>query len=102
MRKTRHATNGIQISDTPQYFVIDAPTDLHSPAEKIKLTESDAPRTSVVLLPSRNPNTIPQTIPSGKPLVKRKIMLYGGGTIAKKNHDAPAIVTISRIPFVRD
>src|SRR5688500_7744121 len=97
--KTAEATNGIQNSDTPQSRMRKPPTVLHNPPEKIKLTERAAPSTSVMRRPSIYPNTIPQTIPRGKPLANRKIRLYGGGTIAKKNHDNAAIVTIRRIPL---
>ena len=39
----------------------------------MKLTESDAPSTSVVLLPSRYPKTIPQTIVIGKDGIVQKV-----------------------------
>ena len=46
-------TKGIQYSDVPKYCIINAPVERESPAENIKLTESAAPSTSVILLPSR-------------------------------------------------
>jgi len=91
-------TNGIQYSDVPQSRITKAPMERHNPAEKIKLTASDAPNTSVMRLPSRYPNTIPQTKPNGNPFVKRNIKLYGAGTKAKKNQDAPAIAAINKMP----
>ena len=95
------ATKGIQYSDVPQSRIRYAPTDRHRPAEKIKLTANDAPSTSVIRLPSKYPNTIPHTMPNGKPLKKRNIKLYGFGVMAKNNHDNVAMLTIRRIPFIR-
>src|SRR5258706_8036898 len=51
--KRQQATHGIQYSEVPQSRMIKPPTDLANPAEKIKLTERPAPRTSVNRLPSR-------------------------------------------------
>src|SRR5688572_3233274 len=74
-RNTPQAAKGIHVSDTPQSRIRYAPTERHRPAEKIKLTDKDAPSASVMRLPSRKPNTMPQTSPSGKPFINKKIRL---------------------------
>ena len=46
-----------------------------NPEANIILTDIKAAINSVDFLPSRYPNTRPQIIPSGKPFIKRKIIL---------------------------
>src|SRR5687767_249638 len=45
MKKIQEATKGIQFSETCQLYIRYAPTVLHNPDEKIKLTDSAAPST---------------------------------------------------------
>jgi hypothetical protein len=78
------------------------PIDFANPAEKIKLTDSPAPSTSVYRLPSRYPKIIPHTSPNGNPFVNKNIILYGGGISAKSSQEIPAIPTINKIPTERE
>src|SRR5690349_9491805 len=96
--KTQAVVKGIHVSETPQSRMMNPPTDFARPAEKMKLTESPAPSTSVKRRPSRYPNTIPQTNPSGKPLVNKKMILHGAGIRPNSSQDKPATDTVIRIP----
>ncbi len=89
--KIKPVAKGNQNSETCHCNCIYLATDFTKPEENIKLTASAAPIKSVAFLPSIYENTIPHVIPNGKPLKKRKIILYGAGTMAKRKSDTQDI-----------
>src|SRR5579871_1997628 len=85
------ATKGIHHSLMPKLIITHLPAVFANPEAKMKLVASTAPIISVTFLPSKKPKTNPHTIAKGKPLMNRKIKLYGAGTSANKNKDTHAI-----------
>ena len=99
--KISPVTNGNQNSVTIHCSCKYLATDFTKPDEKIKLTDNAAPIKSVARLPSIYENTIPQVMPKGNPLMKRKIILTGAGTMAKKNRASQDVPTRIRSIFHR-
>src|SRR5579862_5074703 len=73
--KARPVKKGTHSSDKLNCNSSDFATVLTNPEEKIKLTASAAPMKSVAFRPSTYEKTIPQIIPSGKPLTNMKAIL---------------------------
>src|ERR1019366_6437103 len=83
---------------TCQCVITSLPTDLAAPDETMKLEHSTAPNTSDVRLPSMNPKTRPQIMPSDRPLRNMAATFQGAGTSANKikaTHDSRIRTTIA-------
>src|ERR1043166_9957514 len=77
-RNSAPVTAGIQNSLIPAPSSA-APTDLTAPLATTYAQDSPAPRISDVRRPSRKLNTLPHTVPSGRPLRNSAATLPAGG-----------------------
>ena len=73
--KNPPAAKGIHQSETCNCNCNHLPTVLARPEAKIKLVAKKAPMISVVFLPSKKPNTNPNTIPKGSPFTNKQMIL---------------------------
>src|ERR1041384_2312656 len=86
------------IHDSPTTAIKIAPTDFTKPLATTYAHDSPAPRISDVRRPSRKLNTMPHTVPSGKPFRNSAITLPPGGSTA----NATSAASANRISQISD